>query len=196
MYIDECGFNVWTRRTRGRAVVGQPAVRRVRGQCGRSITIVLGISEDLGVVHWQVFEGGMTREIFSGFLSEISALIGEENPCSLIFDNARSHQNVQDPAPGHECVFLPPYSPQLNPIELAFSTIKAEIKRQLSVRQDEFAIIPAGLNAAENRRNNLQVLSNETIQNENVINQQRIVNWCNHSRRFIVPCIAEEDFNE
>ena len=56
VYTDECGFNVWTRRSRGHAVRGQPAVRRVHGQRGKNMTISLAISAQLGLVHYIVFK--------------------------------------------------------------------------------------------------------------------------------------------
>ena len=44
LYVDECGFNLFTRRTRGRARVGQRAVRQVCNSRGKNINIILAIS--------------------------------------------------------------------------------------------------------------------------------------------------------
>ena len=94
LYIDETGFNIWTSRTRGRSRVGQPAVRQVEGQRGRNITVSLAVSPRYGLVHSKITQGGMTQEIFNEFLSEISALMGEEE-FTLLMDNARAHNDCQ-----------------------------------------------------------------------------------------------------
>lgn len=193
IYIDEAGYNMWTRRSRGRAIRGQPAVRRPNGQRGRNVTILLAISDRLGIVHSLTQAGGMTRERFSGFLTELSQLIGVENEANLIFDNARCHYEVPDPCENHRCIHLPPYSPQLNPIELSFSTIKADIKRRLGEIHN-INIAPPDINLAQHRLELLQRMVQESL--PNCVTLERCRNWYNHSRRFLPRCIAGEDLPE
>lgn len=194
VYLDEAGYNLWTRRSRGRAIRGQPAVRRVHGQRGKNISVIIGISNRLGLVHHYVREGGITREDFNGFLTEISRLIGDENAAYLIFDNAKCHYNVPDPSDAHQCKHLPPYSPQLNPCELAFSVFKADIKRRLGVAQEEFANVPPHINLAQYRRERLTELARLSL--PTCINPIVCQNWYNHCRRFIPACLAREDLPE
>ena len=49
-----------------------------------------------------------------------------------MLDNARCHSNITTPNPNHILKYLPPYSPQLNPIELRFSFWKAVVKSRLN----------------------------------------------------------------
>ena len=49
-----------------------------------------------------------------------------------MIDNARCHSNIMTPNPNHILKYLPPYSPQLNPIELRFSFWKAVVKSRLN----------------------------------------------------------------
>ena len=51
IFIDEFGVNVWTSRTKGRAAVGQRAVRIVEGQRGKNVTICLAISPEGRLVY-------------------------------------------------------------------------------------------------------------------------------------------------
>ena len=44
VFIDECGFNVWTARSQGRALRGDRAYRQVSGQKGHNISIILAVS--------------------------------------------------------------------------------------------------------------------------------------------------------
>ena len=64
--------------------------------------------------------------------------VGCQYIAHLIFDNPPSHRNVED---GSGLIFikrLPKYPPFLNRIEMAFSSWKAAIKRELASKQDLF----------------------------------------------------------
>jgi hypothetical protein len=55
---------------------------------------------------------------------QIRALIADRSDCFLVSPNSQLISNLLS---GMHCVFLPPYSPNYNPIELAFSAIKSYI---------------------------------------------------------------------
>ena len=44
IFVDECGYNIWTARSHGRARLGERAYRQVCGQQGRNVTVALAIS--------------------------------------------------------------------------------------------------------------------------------------------------------
>ena len=44
VFIDECGYNIWTARSQGRALRGERAYRQVCGQRGRNVSEALAIS--------------------------------------------------------------------------------------------------------------------------------------------------------
>ena len=77
VFVDECGFNVWTARTQGRSARGTRAVRIVEGNRGKNLTLCLAVSPGFGLVHYMFIEGGMTRDLFADFLSDIQALLLE-----------------------------------------------------------------------------------------------------------------------
>ena len=66
IFIDECGFNIWTARNYGRSERGDIAYRQVCGH--RNITICLAISPVFGLVHHIIQMGGMNGESFNNFL--------------------------------------------------------------------------------------------------------------------------------
>lgn len=89
-----------------------------------------------GIIALDIVEGSFNKRLFAHF---IDGLLDQMNPFPLpnsvvVMDNCRIHK---DPvilemitARGMRYQFLPPYSPDYNPIELAFSSIKARISRE------------------------------------------------------------------
>lgn len=132
IYIDETGINLYCSRTRGRALVGQRAVRVVNGRRGRNLTICFAVSNARGLMHHQLVEGGMTSDTFAQFLHSVSTIAYED--AAFIFDNASAHRRPGKEANlrGAQIVrMLPPYSPMMNICENAISTFKAALKRSL-----------------------------------------------------------------
>ena len=70
---------------------------------------------------------------------------------------------MADPSELHVCTSLPPYSPQLNPVELAFSSLKVEIKRRLAGMQEQFGNAPPNVNLAQHRRELLVQVAHDSI---------------------------------
>jgi hypothetical protein len=68
VFIDECGYNVWTARSHGRARLGERAYRQVCGQRGRNMTVCLAVSANGGLVFHTAFLGGMNRDALLIFL--------------------------------------------------------------------------------------------------------------------------------
>lgn len=78
------------------------------------------------------YEGGTTREAFLRFVQD--ALVPSlRNGDVVVMDNLRAHytDGVQEriEAVGASVLYLPPYSPELNPIEQAWSKLKAILRR-------------------------------------------------------------------
>ena len=62
IFIDESGLNLWTCRTRGRARIGEPAIRIVAGRRGRNLTVTFSVSNERGLLKHDIIEGGMITE--------------------------------------------------------------------------------------------------------------------------------------
>ncbi|GFO04910.1 Dde superfamily endonuclease [Plakobranchus ocellatus] len=132
------GINIWTKRTRGRAVRGRRAVRVVQGRRGPNLTMTFAVSNVGGLIYHELTEGGMTGKRFNEFIGTVCRLYHPLNACFVI-DNAPAHrQAVNLPLPQNFSVrYLPPYSPFLNICENAFALWKGNIKDSLAEVRDQ-----------------------------------------------------------
>ena len=71
----------------------------------------------------------MTKQLFSDFVMEVSALVNES--FVLLYDNARPRKDTPFQE-GQEVKYLPRYIPFINPTEMVGSALKAAMKRLLS----------------------------------------------------------------
>jgi len=115
----------------GRALVGERAVGKVTRNQGVNLTVVGAIALD-GVRALMAYEGGTTREAFMHFLQTV--LLPSLNKGDVvILDNLSAHhcdgvvKAIE--SVGATALYLPPYSPELNPIEMAWSKLKNLLRR-------------------------------------------------------------------
>jgi len=96
---------------------------------GNRITLILAISNQRGIVHHEVVKGSANAKIFSNFIHSIDA----SEDASVLLDNVRFHHSkcVKDAASKKKMtlVYTPPYQPDFNPVENAFSVIKSHTRR-------------------------------------------------------------------
>lgn len=126
VYIDECGYNIWTARSQGRARRGERAYRQVYGQRGRNVTIVIAISPTSGLVFHSSIIGGMNTQRFNYFLAQTRLNLDPDENVIFIYDGAPAHNNPVNPKK------ILPYSPFLNIVQQAISSLKAAIKADIS----------------------------------------------------------------
>ena len=69
VFIDECGYNIWTAKNHGRARQGERAYRQVCGQRGRNVTVALAGSPVNGLVFHSAYIGGMNAPRFNDFFA-------------------------------------------------------------------------------------------------------------------------------
>ena len=136
IFIDKSGFHTSMIRGQARSPVGQPAFVKVRAMRATSITVIAAISPSgIESVEAKIVSGGTTGAIFLQFLRNLMATLDATNAPSFNFvmDNASIHKTAaikhEMEASRHNLVFLPPYSPFLNPIEEFFSKFKGLVKR-------------------------------------------------------------------
>ena len=132
VFIDECGYNIWTARYQGRALRGERAYRQVCGQRGRNVTVALAISPTSGLVFHSAILGGTNRRRFDDFLAQTRLNLDPDEHVIFIYDGAPAHKNPAIPGPNSELRKLPPYSPFLHIVEQAVSALKAAIKADIS----------------------------------------------------------------
>lgn len=131
MFIDETSVNTKMTRLRGRARKGKrPKASAPFGKWG-SQTFIAGLRHDGLIAPW-IIPGAMDREAFDIYIETQLAptlLPGDV----VILDNLSVHKSAKAEAAvrarGAWMPFLPQYSPDLNPIEMAFSKLKAHLRK-------------------------------------------------------------------
>ena len=133
VFVDKCGYNIWTARSHGRARRGERAYRQVCGQRGRNVTVCLARSRINGLVSHSAYLGGMNAMRFSDFLVQARLNLDPDETVIFIYDGARAHNNPGDPGANTELEKLPAYRrPFLNIVEQAINALKAAIKTDIS----------------------------------------------------------------
>lgn len=135
VFIDEsgCDKRVGFRRT-GWSPLGVTPVQIAKFHRGRRYQILPAYAQD-GIMYSRIFQGSTDGDVFESFLVELLLHCGRwpEPKSVLIMDNARFHRSDRiermcDEA-GVVLLYLPPYSPDLNPIGEYFAELKRFIKR-------------------------------------------------------------------
>ena len=129
IFVDACGYNIWTATSNGRARLGERAYRQVCGQRERNVTVALAISPTNALVFHSAFLGGMTGQRFNDFLTQARLNLDPNEHVIVIYDDAPAHNNPATPGPNSELKKLPSYSPFLNIVEQAIIALKADIDR-------------------------------------------------------------------
>ncbi|KAG8920644.1 hypothetical protein FRC01_000657 [Tulasnella sp. 417] len=137
VFVDESACNRRTvYRNYGWALSGKRAIKRACFVRGRRYSILPALTLD-GIIHVKILEGSFTTESFEEFIdSLLDSMQPYPAPKSvIIMDNCRIHKAPsiieKIHSRGMKVLFLPPYSPDYNPIELAFSAIKAHLRERM-----------------------------------------------------------------
>lgn len=147
VFLDESGVNTDLTRLYGRAPSSQRAVDHAPLNTPQTTTILSSIRFD-GEKAFTTYQGGTTGERFVQYLKE--TLLPTLRPGDIVvMDNMRSHhvKAVREILETKRIglLYLPPYSPDLNPIEKMWSKVKA-ILRKWKVRSLD--LLPNAIRAA------------------------------------------------
>lgn len=125
-------------RLRGRAPRGERLLDKTPHGHWKTTTLIaaLGIS---GMRCSAVVDGAVNGDVFEAFVEQVLVPQLDDGDI-VIMDNLSSHKRCRVRElienAGARLVFLPPYSPDLNPIELVFSKVK-QLLRSLACRTRE-----------------------------------------------------------
>lgn len=118
-------------RMYGRAPRGERCRAPIPHGHWKTTTFVGGLTID-GVVAPMTIDGAMTGQAFLAYVEQVLAPVLKPGDI-VILDNLPAHKPIAIreaiEAAGAVMLFLPPYSPDFNPIEMAFSKIKALLKK-------------------------------------------------------------------
>ncbi len=143
VFIDETGCNLAMGRHYARAPRGERAMDRLPNKRGGPITIIGALRHD-GLDALMTVDGGTDTLVFQAYVDQV--LIPTLEPGDIVvLDNLAAHradgvrQSIE--AAGCELVFQSPYSPDLNPIELAWSKVKAFLRTARARTRDTLDMV-------------------------------------------------------
>ncbi len=136
VYVDEsgCDQRIGFRRT-GWSPLGLAPVQVARFHHERRYQILPAYAQD-GIVLSRIFQGSTDSSVFEDFIEQLLAHCGRwpEPKSVLVMDNTSFHHSERVAQlcseAGVKLVYLPPYSPDLNPIEEFFGVLKAFIRKR------------------------------------------------------------------
>jgi transposase len=130
VFIDETGANTKMTRRYGRAPAGQRVVGWVPHGHWKTTTFV-GALRSEGLVAPMVIDGAMNGDLFVAYVRQVLVPTLRAGDI-VVMDNLASHKRVAAvraiEGAGCSVAYLPPYSPDYNPIELAFAKLKAKLR--------------------------------------------------------------------
>uniref|UniRef100_A0A1I8I4S3 DDE-1 domain-containing protein n=1 Tax=Macrostomum lignano TaxID=282301 RepID=A0A1I8I4S3_9PLAT len=156
IYVDETGFNIWTRRFQGRSRRGQRVRRVLRGV---QVNVLQAVAPNLGLVHHKIVGHTLTANVFQAFVEDLLHAVNNRDDvdnadnCLVIIDRTRFHNGLrisQQFELNWQVVVLPPcpYYPFLNPTECAHSCLKQGLLKKFN----EVTSVVLGLKAAIKRQ--------------------------------------------
>jgi transposase len=130
VFVDESGVNIAMTRRYGRAPRGERALGSAPQNYGENITM-LGALSATGLAALMTVNGATDGAVFVTFVREVLAPTLSAGDI-VVLDNLGAHRSAAAraavEASGARLVFLPPYSPDMNPIERCWSKIKTALR--------------------------------------------------------------------
>jgi transposase len=142
-------------RAYGRAPTNQRVYGSVPKNWGDNITLSAGLTCD-GLIAPLRLVGAMNSDIFEAYIEQF--VVPELRPGDVVvMDNLSAHKRASIgamiAAAGAELVYLPPYSPDLNPIEMIWSKVKSVLRtigaRTFDELEDAIIIALAAISASD-----------------------------------------------
>jgi transposase len=131
VFVDECGTNTSLSPLYAYSPKGQRARCSVPRNWGANITLLSSMSTE-GMGPCLAVQSSTTREVFESYVEQVLAPSLRPGQV-VVMDNLSSHKGGRVSElieqRGCELLYLPPYSPDLNPIEEAFAKVKTLLRR-------------------------------------------------------------------
>lgn len=127
VFIDETGSHIAMDRKRGWSPRGELLEQALPRNRGTVTTVIGALRLSTGLDALMTIEGGTSAEVFAAYVEHV--LVPTLRPGDLVvMDNLGAHRTDEVrrliEEAGAKLVFQPPYSPEFNPIELAWAWVK------------------------------------------------------------------------
>lgn len=174
VFVDEFGCNLSLRRRKGYSIVGTPCHVVASGKRGNNLSVCAAIDVN-GPIYYQTKFLAFNQVEFVDFLKNLNAKLDKSKRNVIVMDNAAFHKTdlVRNFFKENSLayLYLPPYSPMLNPIEECFSKVKNLIKKLLYDGRDLLVAVEEAFNA---------------------ITSANCCAWFGHTKQFFPQCINEQ----
>lgn len=130
-FVDESGVNLAMTRLYGRAQKGERVVGSVPQNYGDNVTILAALSVE-GIQAPMTITGATDSDVFLAYVQHVLCPVLRAGDV-VVIDNLSAHKSesiracIQ--AQGARLIYLPPYSPDLSPIEQSWSKIKQHLRQ-------------------------------------------------------------------
>lgn len=199
VYVDESNINLFLRRTKGRAKVGNRAVVKLPSSKGANVHMVGALSQT-GFVSFLRRRGSFKAEDFKMWLRGVCQTLSTTHAINMdsieiVLDNAPCHSKAEEllaDFPGLSICRLAPYSPILNPIEAAWNSIKSYMKNREAESLNTLLSghLESGLTQTEYR---LRYVENLIDEGRALITPVMSINFFNHVQRFYADVLEMKD---
>lgn len=129
-FIDEIGINLGLTRLYGRAAPGERVVEATPGHSGAHYTALAALGWTGISAPW-IFEGALNGLAWATYVEQVLTPTLRRGDL-VVLDNLSTHKSAAVrqliEACGARLIFLPPYSPDFNPIELCWAKVKTALR--------------------------------------------------------------------
>ena len=140
VFVDESGFRLGSPPRFGWAPVGKDAPGKSVEGSWKTVTMIGAIAMD-GFRGLMTIDAGTSTDVFLAYVQQVLA----PNLCPgdiVVMDNLAAHRTgrvvLAIQAAGADVLFLPPYSPEYNPIERTWAKLKDILRRLPTLTRDAF----------------------------------------------------------
>ena len=200
VYIDETNLNLFTRREYGRSETGKRVISTMPASKGPNIHIIGAISQQ-GLEYWERRRGNYKMPEARNFVKRlIDTMVGNGTVITnlvIVCDNAPCHSNIEvllleRGYVGARIIRLGPYSPQLNPIESVWSTVKAKFEGLHAIRKNDMM---AGVQQNDITNTEYRLRYLETIIDDSMttVTRNKCLQCFNHVQGLHPRVLAMED---
>jgi len=137
-FLDEAGSNLAMTRVYGRGAKGEPVIETVPQNYGENITMLASLSL-AGIEAPMTINGAVDAIVFKVYVEVLCPTLSVGDV--VIIDNLPAHKVAGSreliEAKRARSIYLPPYSPDLNPIEKCWSKIKTYLRKAKARTREE-----------------------------------------------------------
>lgn len=200
IYMDETNFNLFISRTQGRSKKGTRCTTVSAGCRGSNIHLI-GCIGNMGLIHSELRRGSFKKPEANEFVRQClrRAQGLYQTGVALVIDNAPCHSTIEEvfaenEFEHHTLLRLSPYSPMFNPIEQAWSALKAGVKADMAVQLNNI-LAGADRDHLTQTEYRMQKLENTVHNNMDKITVANCAMFIAHIQRFIPSALNMQDIN-